>query len=102
MSEINSSSGLQNNQSQTDWGWLEQAGDDEIDYSDIPPLGASFFRQGQSRSPREKVAITINVDADVLAWFNSQQDDCELGHQTPRVEGGQMNLCSCSCSRTGR
>ncbi|MDQ3011487.1 MAG: BrnA antitoxin family protein [Acidobacteriota bacterium] len=77
MSEINSNSGLPNKQSRTDWNWLAQAGDDEIDYSDIPPLNEGFFRQARSRSPCEKVAITINVDADVLAWFNSQQDDCE-------------------------
>ena len=77
MSEINLNSGLPDKESRTDWNWLEQAGDEEIDYSDIPPLDESFFRRAQARPPHKKVAITINVDEDVLAWFNSQQDDRE-------------------------
>lgn len=77
MSEINSSNGLSNNQSRTDWNWLAQDADDEIDYSEIPPLSESFFRKAQTRLPHAKTTITIDVDADVLAWFKAQQGECE-------------------------
>jgi uncharacterized protein (DUF4415 family) len=37
-----------------------------IDYSDIPPLGADFFKKSA------KQQLTIRLDADVLAWLKSQ------------------------------
>jgi uncharacterized protein (DUF4415 family) len=45
--------------------------DEEIDTSDISPLGENFFAQAKLRVP-EKVSVTVNVDADVLEWFRAQ------------------------------
>jgi len=48
--------------------------DEEIDTSDIPPLGDEFFAQARLRMP-EKVSVTLDVDADVLEWFKAQGED---------------------------
>lgn len=48
--------------------------DDQIDYSDIPPLPDAFFKnatQGHFYRP-VKSSTTVRVDADVLAWLKSQ------------------------------
>ena len=48
--------------------------DSEIDFSDIPPLTESFWRnaeRGRFYKP-VKQQITARVDADVLAWLKSQ------------------------------
>ena len=37
-----------------------------IDYSDIPRLGAEFFKSSA------KQQLTIRLDADILAWLKSQ------------------------------
>jgi len=43
--------------------------DEEIDYSEIPPLDKEFFRTGELRMPETKHLISIRMDPDVLAWF---------------------------------
>jgi uncharacterized protein (DUF4415 family) len=48
--------------------------DEEIDTSDIPPLDAAFFAGAKLRV-REKVAVTVDVDADVLEWFRAQGEE---------------------------
>jgi uncharacterized protein (DUF4415 family) len=50
--------------------------DDEIDTSDIPPLTEAFFKRAKVRMPK-KVAVTMQVDPDVLAWFKAQGEDYE-------------------------
>ena len=48
--------------------------DDEIDYSDIPPLTDSFWKsavRGRFYRPTKR-QITARVDADVLEWLKSQ------------------------------
>ena len=53
---------------------LEAKPDSEIDYSDIPPVTDSFWRnaeRGRFYKP-VKQQITARVDADVLAWLKSQ------------------------------
>ncbi len=42
--------------------------DREIDYSEIPPLGADFFLQAVCW-PGKKRQITLRLDPDVLAFF---------------------------------
>ncbi len=49
--------------------------DEEIDTSDIPPLGDEFFAQARLRMPEKQVSITLDVDADVLEWFKAQGED---------------------------
>jgi len=60
-----------NKNSRTDWDRLNHITDEEIDYSDIPPLDKEFFRSGQLRMPKAKPLISIRMDPDVLEWFRS-------------------------------
>jgi uncharacterized protein (DUF4415 family) len=53
---------------------LAEMPDSEIDYSDIPPLDESFWKNAV-RNPfykPTKTSTTVRVDADVLAWLKSQ------------------------------
>ncbi len=72
------SEGNSKKKSRTDWAKLESMTDEEIDYSDIPPLDDEFFAKGELRLPTTKPLISIRVDPDVLAWFKSQGS----GYQT--------------------
>ena len=58
--------------SETDWARIDSMSDDEIDTSDIPPLGDEFFSKAQWRMPRGKTAVTLSVDDEVLRWFEAQ------------------------------
>ncbi len=51
---------------------LDAMGDEEIDYSDIPELDASFFRDAPVVVPPGKKQLTIRLDSDVLTWLKSQ------------------------------
>jgi uncharacterized protein (DUF4415 family) len=44
--------------------------DQEIDYSDIPPLTDSFFARAKLVLPN-----AVELDPDVLAWFKHQGRD---------------------------
>ncbi len=58
--------------SRTDWDKLADMPDEDIDYSDIPPLDDNFFKKGKLRLPKAKPLISIRIDPDVLEWFKSQ------------------------------
>jgi len=62
----------------TDWDKLEKMSDEDIDYSDIPPLENEFFKKGKLRLPKSKPLISIRIDPDVLEWFKDQG----AGYQT--------------------
>ena len=62
----------------TNWDKLAKMSDQDIDYSDIPPLDDEFFRKGKLRMPKSKPLISIRIDPDVLKWFKSQG----TGYQT--------------------
>jgi uncharacterized protein (DUF4415 family) len=66
-----------NKRSETDWTRIDAMTDEEIDTSDIPPLTEDFFNRATVRMPKRKVAVTVQVDPDVLAWFRSQGEDYE-------------------------
>ena len=51
---------------------LEAVRDEEIDYSDIPELGESFWKNAKLAMPAGKKQLTIRLDADVLAWLKNQ------------------------------
>jgi uncharacterized protein (DUF4415 family) len=56
--------------------------DDDIDYSDIPPVSPEMFARGVLRRglkpvPR-KQQLTLRIDADVVEWYKAQG----LGYQT--------------------
>lgn len=48
-----------------------RAHDGAVDTSDIPELGDDFFSHAQLQVPI-KQAVTMRLDADVLAWFKEQ------------------------------
>lgn len=49
--------------------------DEEIDTSDIPPLDEKFFANARLRMPRSKVAVTVNVEKDVVDWYQAQGEE---------------------------
>ena len=65
------------NTSNTDWEALNQMSDEEIDYSDIPLLTESFFQYAKLWQPRQKVQVTVEMDADILEWFKTESDNWE-------------------------
>jgi uncharacterized protein (DUF4415 family) len=67
---------------QTNWKLLRAMRDDDIDYSDIPPVSPEMFARGVLRRglkpvPRKK-QLTLRIDADVVEWYRAQG----LGYQT--------------------
>ena len=61
-----------NNTSRTDWTALEAMTDEEIDYSDIPPLTNEFFENATLRIPAVQAGNLIQLEPDIAAWFQSQ------------------------------
>ena len=50
--------------------------DEEIDTSDIAPLGEDFFSKAELRMPPGKEALVLCVDSDLVDWFNAQGAQC--------------------------
>ena len=46
--------------------------DEDIDYSDIPPLTDEFFENATLRIPAAQARNLIQLDAEVIAWFREQ------------------------------
>ena len=57
--------------SKTDWKRIDALRDEDIDFSDIPELGPSFFVRAIIW-PGPKKQITLRVDPDVLTFFRKQ------------------------------
>ncbi len=55
----------------SDLARIDRMKDDEIDYSDIPPLDKSFFTRAAEAWPPTKQQLTIRLDADVLKWLKA-------------------------------
>ncbi len=55
---------------------LRKMRDEEIDFSDIPPIAPKKFAQAVVREGlkpvQTKKQITLRIDADVLEWFKAQ------------------------------
>ena len=66
---------LMRNSSESDWTRVDALSDEEIDTSDIPPLTEEFFRRARVRMPKQRV--TVQIDRDLLKWFQSQGKDYE-------------------------
>jgi len=66
-----------NNISKTDWEALAAMTDEEIDYSEIAPLSATFFERARVWRPQPQVTLKLKVDADILEWFQSTSDNWE-------------------------
>lgn len=50
---------------------LAKLPDEEIDYSDIPELSASFWDKAVIQLPENKERLTVRFDADMVKWFRS-------------------------------
>ncbi|WP_298913397.1 BrnA antitoxin family protein [uncultured Nostoc sp.] len=61
-----------NNTSGTDWAALEAMTDEDIDYSDIPPLSDEFFENATLRIPATQARDLIELDSEVITWFREQ------------------------------
>jgi uncharacterized protein (DUF4415 family) len=70
-----------NNTSKTDWEALAAMTDEEIDYSEIAPLSATFFERARVWRPQPKVTLTMQVDADIVEWFQTASDHWETRMQ---------------------
>jgi len=66
-----------NKPSETNWDKVDALDDSTIDTSDIPPLPESFFARATLRVPPSPIAVTLNVDSDVIGWFKAQGDTWE-------------------------
>jgi uncharacterized protein (DUF4415 family) len=71
-----------NSSSKTNWERIDAMTNDEIDVSDSPPLTDEFFAKAKWLMPGESashqtVKVEIDLDPKILAWFQSQGQDCE-------------------------
>jgi uncharacterized protein (DUF4415 family) len=64
-----------NNTSRTNWAALEAGADENIDYSDIPPLTEEFFEKATLRIPANQANRWVQIDPDILKWFQSQGEE---------------------------
>jgi uncharacterized protein (DUF4415 family) len=63
----------------TDWARIDAMTDDDIDTSDIPPMTEAFFANAKLRMPKVSLAtISVNVDTDTLAWFQTQGEASDM------------------------
>jgi len=53
----------------TDFKRLRAMRDADIDFSDIPKLGKSFWKTARLTMPEPKDRLTIRVDHDVVQWL---------------------------------
>jgi uncharacterized protein (DUF4415 family) len=64
--------------SKTDFKRLDAMADEEIDFSDIPPLtdeqlsAMKPLRDVFPDAVQEKVRITLRLDSDIVSWFKEQ------------------------------
>ncbi|MEO8327812.1 MAG: BrnA antitoxin family protein [Nitrospirota bacterium] len=58
--------------SRTNWVKIDTLKDREIDTSDIPEQGKTFFKGAVLRLPEPKTAVTIRLDRQVLNWFKAK------------------------------
>lgn len=61
-----------NNTSRTNWQALESMSDEDIDYSDIPPLTEDFFANATLRIPAQKAQNFIELEPEIMQWLRSK------------------------------
>jgi uncharacterized protein (DUF4415 family) len=66
------------NTSRTNWAALEAMTDEEIDYSDIPPLTDEFFERATLRIPATQAHRLVQIDPDVLKWFHAHGGEASI------------------------
>lgn len=66
------------NKSETDLARLDAMSDEDIDFSDCPEVTPEMFAKAVvRRAPKSQTTVTLKIDQDVLAWFESQGDSRE-------------------------
>jgi uncharacterized protein (DUF4415 family) len=63
------------NISRTDWESLENMSDEDIDYSDIPPLTEDFFAKAVLRIPADQAQNWLQLDTEIINWFRTRNID---------------------------
>ncbi|AFY72720.1 hypothetical protein Syn7502_00567 [Synechococcus sp. PCC 7502] len=58
--------------SRTNWAALESSSEDNIDYSDIPPLEDEFFERATLRISAEQARSLVKIEPDIKLWFQKQ------------------------------
>lgn len=61
--------------SRTDWDRLDAQIEVQIDTSDVPALTEEFFERAEVRASEQRVNVTVDLDGDVVAWFQLQGRD---------------------------
>jgi len=58
----------------TDWARIAAMTDDDIDYSDCPPLGEDFWKNAKLIMPEPKASVSVGVcfDRAIINWFKKQ------------------------------
>jgi uncharacterized protein (DUF4415 family) len=62
----------------TDFGRLRAMRDEDIDYTEIPKLDESFWKNAKLTMPEPKDRLTIRIDHDVVEWLKKRGS----GYQT--------------------
>lgn len=57
--------------SETDWDRVLRMRDEDIDFTDNPPLDEKFFQEAIF-IPAKKKQITLRLDSDILAFFRKR------------------------------
>jgi uncharacterized protein (DUF4415 family) len=72
MSEENIIRGSRTMKSRTDWARIDAMKDEDIDYSDCPPLDEKFWENAKLIMPESKIPIGARFDKEVVDWFKKQ------------------------------
>jgi uncharacterized protein (DUF4415 family) len=65
------------NTSETNWEHLKTMSDEKIDTSDVPALDEAFFANAKLRMPTGKISVLLNVDEDILKWYQEKGIDIQ-------------------------
>lgn len=65
------------NTSKTDWTKVDAMNDEDIDTSDIAPLSEEFFAKAKWRIPKSSVTVTVPIDPETFAWFQTQGETAQ-------------------------
>jgi uncharacterized protein (DUF4415 family) len=56
----------------TDFRRVRAMRDEDIDFSDVPKLGKSFWKNARLTMPEPKDRLTIRIDHDVVEWLKKK------------------------------
>ncbi len=68
-----------NSISKTNWEQVDSLKDDDIDTSDIAPLGDAFFENANLYHSKlnPKRTVTVEIDSETLSWYESQGESSQ-------------------------